>query len=132
MAPIHEQLGTAEVVTPELTKALAAAQIHDAAQRMLVYHCETCTGQFGEESYEAVIKRAAANEHGEAITPEIEAAVRIARIRDEARALLVYHCQSCKGEFDEETYEAVIKRAAANSHGEAITPLIERAIGAAA
>jgi hypothetical protein len=132
MAPIHERLGTAEVVTPELTKALAAAQIHDAAMRMLVYHCETCKGIFGEESYEAVIKRAAANEHGQAITPELEAAVRIARIRDEAKALLVYHCQSCKGEFDEETYEAVIKRAAANSHGEAITPLIERAIGAAA
>ena len=29
----------------------------------------------------------------------------MARIRDDAKALLVYHCQSCKGAFDEETYE---------------------------
>ena len=98
--------------------------------RMLVYQCSTCTGQFDELTVEAVLKRAAANEHGPAITPELEAAVRMARIRDEAAALLVYHCGTCKGSFDEETYEAVIKRAAANVHGEAITPLLERAIAA--
>jgi hypothetical protein len=78
-----------------------------------------------------VLKRAAANTHGQAITPELEAAVRMARIRDEAMALLVYHCGTCKNQFDEETYEAVIKRAAANTHGEAITPTIEAAIATA-
>ena len=128
MPRIAEQLGSPEVVTPQLQAALAAAQIHDAAMRMLVYQCDTCTGQFDEATVAAVLKRAAANEHGEAITPELEAAVRMARVRDEAKALLIYHCQSCKGEFDEATYEAVIKRAAANTHGEAITPLIESAI----
>jgi len=76
-----------------------------------------------------VLKRAAANTHGQAITPELEAAVRMARIRDEAMALLVYHCGTCKNQFDEETYEAVIKRAAANAHGEAITPTIATARG---
>ena len=128
MPRIAEQLGSPAVVTPQLQSALAAAQIHDAAMRMLVYQCDTCTGQFDEATVAAVLKRAAANEHGEAITPELEAAVRMARVRDEAKALLIYHCQSCRGEFDEATYEAVIKRAAANTHGEAITPLIESAI----
>lgn len=126
MDQIHERLGSPAVVTPELSAALAAAQIHDAAQRMLAYQCATCSGRFDEATVEAVLKRAAANEHGDAITPELEAAVRMARIRDEARALLVYHCSTCKGSFDEETYEAVIKRASANAHGEAITPLLER------
>ncbi len=128
MSPISEELGGPAVVTPGLQAALAAAQIHDAAMRMLVYQCTTCTGQFDEATVEAILKRAAANEHGESITPELEAAVRMARIRDEARALLVYHCQTCRGEFDEATYEAVIKRAAANTHGEAITPLLESAV----
>jgi DNA-directed RNA polymerase subunit RPC12/RpoP len=130
MPTISEQLGSPAVVTPQLHAALAAAQIHDAAMQMLVYQCDTCTGQFDEATVEGVLKRAAANTHGEAITPELEAAVRMARIRDEAAALLVYHCQTCKGEFDEATYEAVIKRAAANTHGEAITPLIEKVISA--
>ncbi len=132
MPPISEQLGGPAVVTPELHAALAAAEIHDMAVRMLQYQCATCTGQFDESTVEAVLKRAAANTHGQAITPELEAAVRMARIRDEAMALLVYHCETCKGTFDEETYEAVIARAAANAHGEAITPLLERAIGARA
>lgn len=130
MRTISEQLGSPVVVTPRLQAALAAAGMHDEAVRMLAYHCETCTGQFDESTVEAVLKRAAANEHGEAITPELEAAVRMARIRDEAAALLVYHCGTCKGSFDEETYEAVIARAAANGHGEAITPLLERALAA--
>ena len=112
--------------------ALDAARIHDMAQRMLVYQCATCEGRFDESTVEAVLKRAAANTHGEAITPELEAAVRAARVRDEARALLVYHCQTCKGEFDEETIEAVLKRAAANTHGEAITPELEAALAARA
>lgn len=129
MPPISEQLGSPAVVTPELHAALAAAQIHDHAMRMLVYQCDTCNGRFDESTVEAVLKRAAANTHGEAITPELEAAVRMARIRDEAKALLVYHCQTCRGEFDEATYEAVITRAAANTHGEAITPLLEATIG---
>jgi DNA-directed RNA polymerase subunit RPC12/RpoP len=130
MPSISEQLGSPVVVTPQLEAALAAARIHDDAMRMLVYQCATCTGQFDESTVEAVLKRAAANEHGQAITPELEAAVRMARIRDEAAALLVYHCGTCKGSFDEETYEAVIKRAAANAHGEAITPLLEQALAA--
>lgn len=50
MSDIHETLGTTAVVTPELA-ALLAAQMHDAAQRMLVYHCETCTGTFAEGTY---------------------------------------------------------------------------------
>lgn len=129
MPPISEQLGSPAVVTPELHAALAAAQIHDHAMRMLVYQCDTCNGRFDESTVEAVLKRAAANTHGEAITPELEAAVRMARIRDEAKALLVYHCRTCRGEFDEATYEAVITRAAANTHGEAITPLLEATIG---
>jgi uncharacterized protein YwbE len=130
MPKISEQLGSPAVVTPQLHAALAAAQIHDAAMAMLVYQCDTCTGQFDEATVNAVLTRAAANTHGDAITPELEAAVRMARIRDEAKALLIYHCQSCKGDLDEATYDAVIKRAAANTHGEAITPLIESAISA--
>ena len=54
--------------------ALDAARIHDMAQRMLVYQCATCEGRFDESTVEAVLKRAAANTHGEAITPELEAA----------------------------------------------------------
>lgn len=79
-----------------------------------------------------MIKRAAANTHGEALTPEPEAAVRMARVRDDAMALLVYHCGTCRGSFDDETYEAIIKRAAANSHGEAITPQIEAGLAGSA
>ncbi len=130
MPPITETLGSPDQITSELSAALAAAHLHDVAQAMLVYHCDTCKNEFGEETYEAVIKRAAANTHGTAITPELEAAVRIARIRDEAMALLVYQCGTCKNSFDEETYEAVIKRAAANTHGEAITPLLEASLRA--
>lgn len=91
MPPIAEQLGSPAVVTPELHAALAASEIHAAAHRMLVYHCDTCTGQFDEATVQAVLKRAAANEHGEAITPDLEAAVRMARIRDEAKALMGYY-----------------------------------------
>jgi hypothetical protein len=45
------------------------------------YHCATCNETFSEETAEAVIKRAAAHNHDhhggpEAITPEIEAALR--------------------------------------------------------
>ena len=45
------------------------------------YHCATCNETFAEETAEAVIKRAAAHNHEhhggpEAITPEIEAALR--------------------------------------------------------
>ena len=129
---VHESLGSPEQITHELSAALAAARMYDTAEAMLVYHCSTCQGIFGEESYEAVIKRAAANTHGQAITPELETAVRIARIRDEAMKLLVYQCGTCKGSFDEETYEAVIKRAAANTHGSAITPVLEAALAARA
>ncbi len=115
-------------ISPSAQAALDAARMFDMADRMLVYQCETCTGQFDESTVEAVLKRAAANTHGQAITPELEAAVRAARVRDEARALLVYHCATCSGMFDESTVEAVLKRAAANTHGQAITPELEAAL----
>jgi len=116
--------------TPSVQAALNAARMYDMAQEMLRYECATCSGQFDESTVEAVIKRAAANTHGQAITPELEAAARAVRMRDEARELLVYHCASCGGTFDEATVEAVIKRAAANTHGEAITPHLEAALAA--
>ena len=130
MSNIAEMLDAAPgtKLTPEVTKALGAAKLYDMATAMLQYHCATCTGEFDEATVEAVIKRAAANTHGEAITPELEAAVRIARIRDEAMQSLIYACSTCKGSFDEATVEAVIKRATANAHGEAITSQIEAAI----
>jgi DNA-directed RNA polymerase subunit RPC12/RpoP len=130
MSTIAEMLNAAPdtTLTPELTKALGAARIYDMANAMLQYHCSTCKGTFDEETVEAVLKRAAANTHGEAITPDLEAAVGIARIRDEAMKALVYACSTCKGQFDEETVEAVLKRAAANTHGVAITPEIEAAV----
>ena len=134
MSTIAEMLDAAPgaTLTPELTKALGAAKLYDMANVMLQYHCATCTGGFDEATVDAVLKRAAANTHGEAITPELEAAVRIARIRDEAMASLIYSCSTCKGSFDEETVQAVLTRAAANTHGEAITPQIEAAIAVAA
>jgi predicted Zn-ribbon and HTH transcriptional regulator len=126
---IAETLGSHDpVLTPDVRAALAAARTYDAAVEMLRYHCESCTGRFDESTVEAVLKRAAANTHGEAITPELEAAARMAGVRDEALALLVYHCRSCTGRFDESTVEAVLKRAAANTHGEAITPELEAAV----
>jgi DNA-directed RNA polymerase subunit RPC12/RpoP len=134
MTHIAETLNPAPGVnlTPEITNALAAGRLYDMANALLQYQCSTCKGQFDEETVEAVLKRAAANTHGEAITPELEAAVMTARIREEAMKLLVYSCTTCKGQFDEETVEAVLKRAAANTHGEAITPQIEAAITVAA
>jgi DNA-directed RNA polymerase subunit RPC12/RpoP len=134
MTPIAEMLNAAPgiTLTPEITNALAAARLYDMANAMLQYQCSTCKGAFDEETVEAVLKRAAANTHGEAITPELEAAVITARIREEAMKLLVYACGTCTGQFDEETVEAVLKRAAANTHGEAITPQIEAAITVAA
>lgn len=78
------------------------------------------------------MKRSAANTPGQAITPELEAAVRVAPIRDVAIESLVYACSTCKGSFDEETVQAVLKRASANTHGEAITPQIEAAFAVAA
>ena len=102
------------------------------ANAMRQYHCSTCTAGFDESTVEAVLKRAAANTHGEAISPEFEAATRIMRIRDEAMASLVYACSICRGSFDEETVQAVLKRAAENIHGEKITPQIESAIAVAA
>ena len=130
MTTIAEMLDAAPgtTLTPELTKALGAAKLYDIANAMLQYHCSTCSGGFDESTVEAVLKRAAANSHGEAITPDLEAAVRIARVRDEAMQTLIYACSTCKGTFDEETVQAVLKRAAANTHGEAITPQIEAAI----
>ena len=130
MTTIAEMLDAAPgtTLTPELTKALGAAKLYDMANAMLQYHCSTCSGGFDESTVEAVLKRAAANTHGEAITPDLEAAVRIARVRDEAMQSLIYACSTCKGTFDEETVQAVLKRAAANTHGEAITPQIEAAI----
>lgn len=117
-------------ITPSERAALDAAQLYDMAQRTLVYECETCTGGSDESTVEAVIKRAAANTHGQAITPELEGVARAVRVRDEARALLVYRCATCTGRFDESTVEAVIKRSAADTHGEAITPYLEAALAA--
>ena len=134
MTPIAEMLNAAPGIslTPEITSALAASRLYDMANAMLQYQCSSCKGAFDEETVEAVLKRAAANTHGEAITPELEAAVITARIRGEAMKLLVYSCSTCTGQFDEETVQAVLKRAAANTHGEAITPQIEAAITVAA
>lgn len=134
MSHIHEMLDAAPGVrlTPELTNALAAGRLYDMANAALQYHCESCKGTFDEATVEAVLKRAAANTHGEAITPDLEAAVIMARIRQDAMKLLVYACETCTGAFDEKTIQAVLKRAAANTHGEAITPQLEGALRVAA
>jgi hypothetical protein len=60
---------------PEVATALAASRLHDEAQPMLVYRCATCKGSFDGGTVEAVLDRAAADTHGEAITPAIEAAL---------------------------------------------------------
>jgi DNA-directed RNA polymerase subunit RPC12/RpoP len=132
MTPIAEMLNASPgtSLTPEVTTALAASRLYDMANAMLQYQCSTCKGAFDEETVQAVLKRAAANTHGDAITPQLEAAVITARIRDEAMKLLVYSCSTCSGQFDEETVQAVLKRAAANTHGDAITPQIEAALTA--
>lgn len=121
-----------EAMDPKLAAAVGAMRIRDAAQAMLVYHCATCTGTFAEPTAEGVLARAAANRHGFAITPELESitrdeetALRLLWIRSEADRVLKYHCDTCTGAFDESTVEGVLKRAAANAHGEAITPELE-------
>jgi hypothetical protein len=80
MTHIAETLNPAPGVnlTPEITNALAAGRLYDMANALLQYQCSTCKGQFDEETVEAVLKRAAANTHGEAITPQIEAAITVA------------------------------------------------------
>jgi DNA-directed RNA polymerase subunit RPC12/RpoP len=132
MTPIAEMLNASPgtTLTPEVTNALAASRLYDIANAMLQYQCSTCKGAFDEETVQGVLKRAAANTHGDAITPELEAAVITARIRDEAMKLLVYSCSTCSGQFDEETVQGVLKRAAANTHGDAITPQLEAALTA--
>jgi len=132
MTPIAEMLNASPgtTLTPEVTNALAASRLYDMANAMLQYQCSTCKGAFDEETVQGVLKRAAANTHGDAITPELEAAVITARIRDEAMKLLVYSCSTCSGQFDEETVQGVLKRAAANTHGDAITPQLEAALTA--
>jgi hypothetical protein len=52
----------------------------------LEYHCATCNETFREETYEAVIKRAAAHNHAhhgapESLTPDVEAQLR-AQVRE--------------------------------------------------
>ena len=59
-------------LTLELAAALAAARLWEAASQMLIYRCASCTGTFDEATVEGVLKRAAANAHGSAITPELE------------------------------------------------------------
>lgn len=80
MTPIAEMLNAAPGIslTPEITTALAASRLYDMANAMLKYQCSTCKGAFDESTVEAVLKRAAANTHGEAITPQIEAAIAVA------------------------------------------------------
>lgn len=80
MTPIAEMLNAAPGInlTPEITNALAASRVYDMANAMLQYQCSTCKGQFDEETAQAVLKRAAANTHGGAITPQIEAAIAVA------------------------------------------------------
>ncbi|MDH3227429.1 MAG: hypothetical protein OEM67_10125 [Thermoleophilia bacterium] len=107
------------------TSADAAAALYVDVEHALAYSCDTCKNEFDEETVEAVIKRAAANTHGEAITPGLESIYLLAQMREAAGALLVYECETCKGEFDEETVQAVLKRAAANGHGKAITAELE-------
>jgi hypothetical protein len=52
----------------------------------LEYSCPSCNHTFREETYEGVIKRAAAHDHEhhggpESVTPEIEAALRSATVQ---------------------------------------------------
>jgi hypothetical protein len=77
MTPIAEMLNASPgtSLTPEVTTALAASRLYDMANAMLQYQCSTCKGAFDEETVQAVLKRAAANTHGDAITPQIEAAL---------------------------------------------------------
>jgi len=80
MTPIAEMLNTAPGInlTPEVTNALAASRVYEWRTRCSQYQCSTCKGAFDEETVQAVLKRAAANTHGETITPQIEAAIAVA------------------------------------------------------
>lgn len=80
MKTIAEMLDAAPGInlTPEVTSALAASRLYDMANAMLQYQCSTCKGAFDEETVQAVLKRAAANTHGDAITPQIESAIAVA------------------------------------------------------
>lgn len=108
--------------------AIAAAKVYDEVTAQLAYSCEVCTNTFDEPTVEGVLKRAASNAHGDAITPGLEPVYLLGRMREDAHALLVYQCESCTGEFDEATVDAVLKRAAANPHGDAITADLEKAL----
>lgn len=80
MSPIAEMLNAAPGLnlTPEITNALAASRLYDIANAMLKYQCSTCRDAFDEATVEAVLTRSAANTHGGAITPQIEAALAVA------------------------------------------------------
>jgi hypothetical protein len=67
MTPIGEMLNAVPGInlTPEVTNALAASRVYDMANAMLPV---------------PVLKRAAANTHGEAITPQIDAAIAVAAL----------------------------------------------------
>ena len=73
MTPIAEMLNASPgtTLTPEVTNALAASRLYDMANAMLQYQCSTCKGAFDEETVQGVLKRAAANTHGDAITRKV-------------------------------------------------------------
>lgn len=109
-------------LTQEQEKALQAAETHDTIGRLLHLHCTTCE-QFDERTVEGVIKRAAANEHGDAMTPELEEALRLSRMQESARHSIRFHVS---GTGDEAAVIAIIQASDASPHGKEITPEIER------
>jgi hypothetical protein len=72
-ARIREVTMSASVESP-VQAAIDAARMYDTAQRMVQFQCATCSGECDESTVEGALKRAAADTHGQAITPEIEAA----------------------------------------------------------
>ena len=70
--PVVNEGGAMSTTEPSRRPAANLARGADNSGLRLVYSCLTCVGVFGEGTAEAVLKRAAANRHGPAITPELE------------------------------------------------------------
>ena len=109
-------------LTQEQQKALHAAETHDKIGELLHLHCTTCE-QFDERTVEGVLKRAAVNEHGDAMTPELEEALRLSRTQDATRASIRFHVA---GTLDEAEVIKIIQASDASPHGKEITPELER------
>ena len=79
MAPLAEMLNAVPgiTLTPEITNALAASRLYDMANAILKYQCASCKRAFDEDRRGGP-QAAAANTHGEAITPQVEAAISVA------------------------------------------------------